>query len=185
MNVHTYICTVGVVQLNLNRPQSKNALGKNMLSELQECLEYLQHQLPTDSRTILVQSLVGGVFCAGADLKERREMNETEVAQFVHKLRKTFGQVEQIPLPTIAVIDGAALGGGLELALCCDLRVSSAKAILGLPETQLAIIPGAGGTQRLPRLIGLSKAKELIFTGRRLSANEALKYGNNIVFMSS
>jgi enoyl-CoA hydratase/carnithine racemase len=85
--------------------------------------------------------------------------------------------VAEIPVPTIAAINGAALGGGFELALACDIRVASSTAVLGLPETTLAIIPGGGGTQRLPRIAGVARAKELIFTGRRISAAEALQYG--------
>ena len=121
-------------------------------------------------------------------------MNESEVAAFVHQLRATFTQLDQLPQPTIAALDGAALGGGLELALCCDLRIAGPKSLVGLPETKLAIIPGyfllsdyfsfeylsgdrAGGTQRLARLVGASRAKELIFTGRRLKAQEALDMG--------
>lgn len=92
-------------------------------------------------------------------------------------LRSSFNELEQLPMPTIAAIEGAALGGGLEMALSCDFRIAGAKALLGCPETSLAIIPGAGGTQRLPRLIGLSKAKELIYTSRRIGAETAEKIG--------
>lgn len=104
-------------------------------------------------------------------------MNEEEVKTFVRKLRSTFSLFEQMECPTISVVDGPALGGGCELALCSDLRIATKQAIFGLPETGLAIIPGAGGTQRLSRLIGVSRAKELIFTGDRLSADEALSIG--------
>jgi methylglutaconyl-CoA hydratase len=128
-------------------------------------------------RAVVLRSAVPKVFCAGADLKERAEMSKAEVAAFVHGLRSAFTEVSRLPMPTIAAIEGAALGGGLELALACDFRIAGAEALLGLPETGLAIIPGAGGTQRLPRLIGASKAKELIFTARKLRAAEALEYG--------
>lgn len=104
-------------------------------------------------------------------------MSIPEVHKFLHTLRKTFTDLETLPVPTIAAIEGAALGGGLELALSCDLRVAGPKAKLGLPETKLAIIPGAGGTQRLTRLLGPAIAKELIFTGRALTAEEAHKFG--------
>lgn len=104
-------------------------------------------------------------------------MNEEQVIEFVDSLRASVSGVENIPFPTIAAIEGAALGGGLELALACDLRVAGADALLGLPETALAIIPAAGGSQRLPRLIGIPKAKELIFTAKRLSGAEALQIG--------
>ena len=114
---------------------------------------------------------------AGADLKERKAMTDPEVISFVSRLRKCMSSVEYLPMPTIAALDGAALGGGLELALACDLRVGSDQCVVALPETRIAIIPGAGGTQRLPRLIGLSKAKDLIFTGRKLRAYEAFEMG--------
>jgi methylglutaconyl-CoA hydratase len=118
-----------------------------------------------------LRSSTPGMFCAGADLKERKTMNEDEVKKFVRKLRSTFSMLEQMECPTISVVDGPALGGGCELALCSDLRVSTEQVLYGLPETGLAIIPGAGGTQRLSRLIGVSRAKELIFTGDRLNAH--------------
>jgi len=111
------------------------------------------------------------MFCAGADLKERKGMSEEQAREFVRELRATFTMLEQMECPTIAVVDGPALGGGTELALCTDIRVCTREAIFGLPETGLAIIPGAGGTQRLPRLIGISRAKELIFTGDRVVAD--------------
>ncbi|KAJ9055408.1 hypothetical protein DSO57_1004270 [Entomophthora muscae] len=128
-------------------------------------------------RVLVVRSLVERVFCAGADLKERATMSPKQVVRFLSDLRKSFCNLESLPQPTIATIDGAALGGGLEMALCCDMRVAGKNALLGLPETKLAIIPGAGGTQRLSRLIGLSKAKELIFTARILNSEKALQLG--------
>ena len=100
-----------------------------------------------------------------------------QVAEFVRQLRAAFTEVEDLPIPVIAAMDGAALGGGLELALACDLRVAGSSAIIGLPETSLAIIPGAGGTQRLPRAIGLPRAKHLVFTSKRLNAEEAERIG--------
>lgn len=104
-------------------------------------------------------------------------MTKPEVAAFVHGLRSAFSGLSSLPMPTIAAIEGAALGGGLEMALACDFRIAGADALLGLPETGLAIIPGAGGTQRLPRVVGIPRAKELIFTGRRLRAAEAAAIG--------
>lgn len=112
-------------------------------------------------------------FSAGADLKERAQMSPEEVEPFVDCLRSTFGRIEELSMPTIAAIDGFALGGGLEIALCCDLRYAGPAAKLGLPETKLAILPAAGGSQRLPRLIGSTRAKELIFTGRIIDSQEA------------
>ncbi|PVV02868.1 hypothetical protein BB560_002669 [Smittium megazygosporum] len=104
-------------------------------------------------------------------------MQPNEVTQFLSRLKQTLIDIENLNIPTIAAIDGAALGGGLELALSCDIRVSGPNSVVGLPETGLGIIPGAGGTQRLVNLVGISKAKELVFTGQRLKPEEALKYG--------
>lgn len=165
----------GLVLLGLDRPAAKNALGRQLMEEFRAALEGLKQE--RSARVVILHSLVPGVFCAGADLKERAGMTQPEVERFVKGLRAAFTDLEDLPLPTIAAIEGAALGGGLELALACDLRVAGVEARLGLPETGLAIIPGAGGTQRLPRLIGRSKAKELIFTGRRLNGEEAAEVG--------
>lgn len=104
-------------------------------------------------------------------------MSSSDVETFVAKLRDSFQGVATLPIPTIAVIEGAALGGGLELALACDIRIAGSRAVLGLPETSLAIIPGAGGTQRLPRTVGIAKAKELVFTSARLTAEESAAIG--------
>jgi methylglutaconyl-CoA hydratase len=124
----------------MNRPETKNAIGKLFLSQLEESIGQLRHSKTT--RVVIVRSLADGAFCAGADLKERATMNELEVARFVYQLRSTFSALEALPMPTIAAIDGVALGGGLEIALSCDLRVASTSSKIGLPETKLAIIPG-------------------------------------------
>jgi enoyl-CoA hydratase/carnithine racemase len=116
-------------------------------------------------------------FCAGADLKERARMGEAEVHAFHQGLRAALEAIEAAPQPVVAALNGAALGGGLELALACDLRVGASSAELGLPEVGLGIIPGGGGTQRLPRLVGVALAKELILTARRMGAAEALSRG--------
>ena len=165
----------GIILLGLDRPAAKNALGRQLLGEFRQILADLRFD-PT-ARVVVVHSLVSGVFCAGADLKERADMSAAETAAFVHGLRSAFTELEDLPMPVIAVLEGAAFGGGLELALAADLRVAGAEAKLGLVETALAIIPGAGGTQRLPRLIGAARAKELIFTARRIGAEEAGRLG--------
>jgi enoyl-CoA hydratase/carnithine racemase len=128
-------------------------------------------------RAIVVTGAGDKAFCGGADLKERQGMSENDVRVQVGLYRTELGPLDRSPKPVIAAINGAALGGGLELALCCDLRVAAAHAQLGLPETSLGIIPGAGGTQRLPRIVGEARAKEMILLARRLTADEALAWG--------
>lgn len=154
----------GVVEIGLNRSAAKNAFNKAMLRSLQNAIEDIKSD--KEVRVVVLRSLVPGVFSAGADLKERTKMTESEVVEFVTALRNSFEQVARLPSPVIAAVDGVALGGGLELALACDIRIASSSAKLGLVETKLGIIPGAGGTQRLPRVINPSLAKELIFTGK-------------------
>jgi enoyl-CoA hydratase/carnithine racemase len=119
----------------------------------------------------------GDAFCAGADLKERAAMSEQEVREQLDSYRTALGWLDQSDIPVVAAINGAALGGGLELALLCDLRVCSPTAILGLPETRLGIIPGAGGTQRLVRVVGEAMAKRMILLGERIDARTALARG--------
>ncbi|CAA7392077.1 unnamed protein product [Spirodela intermedia] len=165
----------GIVALKLDRPEAKNAISKDMLKGIQSTLHSLRGDM--SATVMMVCSCVSRVFCAGADLKERKLMSPSEVKDFVNSLRSAFTVMEVLPIPTIAVIEGAALGGGLELALSCDLRICGEDAVFALPETGLAIIPGAGGTQRLPRIIGKASAKELIFTGRKVDAKEAMALG--------
>ncbi|ORX59809.1 ClpP/crotonase [Hesseltinella vesiculosa] len=165
----------GISVLKLNRPATRNALSVKLVQEIREALDDVRFS--GDSRVLIVQSMVDGVFCAGADLKERVNMTPQQVSQFLHNLRQAFRDLETLPVPTIAVLDGTAVGGGLEMALACDMRVAGPQSKLGLVETRLAIIPGAGGTQRLPRLIGTSKAKELIYTASILNNKQALEYG--------
>jgi methylglutaconyl-CoA hydratase len=128
-------------------------------------------------RAIIVTGAGDVAFCAGADLKERQGMDDNAVRARLDLYRKEFDPLDRCPKPVVAAINGAAFGGGLELALCCDLRVASAHARLGFPETSLGIIPGAGGTQRLPRIVGEARAKEMILLGRHLTADEALAWG--------
>lgn len=130
----------GIAVISMNRPEVKNAIGRNFLSQFEESISFLRHSKNT--RVVVLKSAVAGTFCAGADLKERATMNELEVSQFVYKLRATFSALENLPMPTIAAVDGVALGGGLEIALSCDLRVAGRDSKIGLPETKLAIIPG-------------------------------------------
>ena len=164
----------GTAVLTLSRAPARNALGRGLVAELERACGALR---ASPARAVVLCSDVPGVFCAGADLKERAGMSQEEAAAFVQRLRGALGALAALPQPTVAAVEGVALGGGLELALACDFRVASSAATLGLPETGLAIIPGAGGTQRLPRLIGPARAKELIFTGRRVGGAEALALG--------
>jgi enoyl-CoA hydratase/carnithine racemase len=158
----------------LNRPDALNAFNQGLLRALAGALDRIEHD--HDLRCVVVRGL-GRAFSAGADLKERRTMPPDEVPAFVRLIGTTFDRVARARIPFIAAVDGFAFGGGLELALACDLRVVGAGASLGLTETRLAIIPGAGGTQRLARLVGLGRAKELIFTGRKIDAAEAVRIG--------
>ncbi|XP_055371327.1 methylglutaconyl-CoA hydratase, mitochondrial [Condylostylus longicornis] len=171
----------GVVVVGLNRAAAKNAFGQNLTRRLSNIISDLQHN--KEVKVVILRSLVPGIFCAGADLKERKKQTPDEVVKFVSLLKSTLIGIEQLPMPVIAAVDGPALGGGLEMALACDIRIASNDAKLGLVETRLAIIPGAGGTQRLPRIVGPSIAKELIFTSRVMNGKEAKELGvvNHVV----
>lgn len=161
--------------IRLNRPEALNAINYDMLAALGELAETIG-QSPRDIRVVILGG-EGRAFCSGADLKERRTLSEQQVRRNVRKIREVFSMIERLQQPTIAAINGYAFGGGMELALCCDFRYSIREAKMGLTEASLGIIPGAGGTQRLPRLIGASKAKELILTARKISAEQALDLG--------
>jgi enoyl-CoA hydratase/carnithine racemase len=161
--------------LTINRPDRRNALSRDTLYTLGR----LGRELVADPeiRAIVVTGAGDKAFCAGADLKERQGMSTDDVRVQVGLYRSELGVLDRSPKPVIAAINGVAFGGGLEVALLCDLRVAAPHAELGLPETTLGIIPGAGGTQRLPRIVGEARAKEMILLGRRLSAAEALSWG--------
>jgi enoyl-CoA hydratase/carnithine racemase len=161
--------------ITIQRPEVMNCLSFPTLKRFRTLLEELAADLSL--RCILITGAGGVAFCAGADLKERKTMPLERVPHFVRNIRALMDDVEAMPQPTVAVINGFCFGGGTELALACDLRVAATHAELGLTETSLAIIPGAGGTQRLPRLIGKSRAKDLILTGRKLGAVEAERIG--------
>jgi methylglutaconyl-CoA hydratase len=164
-----------IYKLSLHRPEAANALSLQLLKDINEALDTLEHH--PDIRVLIISGSGEKAFCAGADLKEREGMNDEEVIQTVSQIKQTINRVEALAFPTIAAINGAAFGGGLELALACDIRVSIEHAKMGLTETSLGIIPGAGGTQRLSRLIGLGKAKYLILTAKRVDSEEAKSIG--------
>ncbi|WP_427109313.1 enoyl-CoA hydratase [Lysinibacillus xylanilyticus] len=161
--------------IKLSRPEAANAMSVQLLQELSTTLDSINGDPAV--RVVLLTGEGEKAFCAGADLKERKGMSDRQVKQIVQLIGATVAKVEALAQPVIAVLNGVAFGGGLELALACDLRLAATHAKLGLTETSLGIIPGAGGTQRLPRLIGIGKAKELIYTARRLNAEEARSYG--------
>ncbi|XP_076669990.1 methylglutaconyl-CoA hydratase, mitochondrial [Andrena cerasifolii] len=165
----------GIAVIGLNRPAACNAFGRTLVDQLSNAISSVRAD--TKLRVLIIRSLVPKVFCAGADLRERLKMDNSEVLKFVCSLRSIMCNVESLPTPVISAIDGVALGGGLELALATDIRVAVSEAKMGLVETKLAIIPGAGGTQRLPRLIGPAKAKELIYTSRIFDGEDAMKIG--------
>ena len=165
----------GLVWLTIERPDVMNCLSFPTLKRLRTLCAELREDLSI--RCVLITGAGDKAFCAGADLKERKTMPPARVPDFVRNIRRTMDDVEALPQPTIAVMNGFAFGGGTELLLACDLRVAAAHAQFGLTETTLAIIPGAGGTQRLPRLVGRSRAKDLILTGRKLDAVEAERIG--------
>jgi enoyl-CoA hydratase/carnithine racemase len=165
----------GVILLTLNRPEVMNSFNFDLLHALKEQIEDVRFK--PEVRVIIVTGTGEKAFCSGADLKERVTLSPIKVKEYIFTIRNLFTSIEQLNKPVIAAVNGIALGGGTELALASDIRIASMNASMGLTETRLAIIPGAGGTQRLPRLVGRGKAKELIFTGRRVNAEEALQIG--------
>ncbi|HRC12406.1 MAG: enoyl-CoA hydratase/isomerase family protein [Actinomycetales bacterium] len=163
----------GIGTIRLDRPKM-NALNLQVQNEIEECAR--EATVRDDVAAVIVY---GGerVFAAGADIKEMQTMSYTDMAVAVEGLHSFTTTLARIPKPSVAAITGYALGGGCELAMCCDFRIAGESAQLGQPEILLGIIPGAGGTQRLTRLVGPAKAKELIFSGRFIKADEALAIG--------
>lgn len=164
-----------VAYVTLNRPDAMNALNFQLLQELGQVIENIR--ITPAIRVVVFAGSGNRAFSVGADLKERKSLTDAEVRRNLYKIGDVLTMIDQLPQPTLAAINGFAFGGGMELALACDFRIAANEAVMGLTETGLAIIPGAGGTQRLPRLIGEAKALELILTAKRLSAEEAFDYG--------
>ena len=160
--------------LTVSRPEALNALNSAALEELKARADEVRAD--EDIRVLIVTG-EGKAFVAGADIAEMKDLNADEGRAFGLRGQAALTAVEQLPIPVIAAVNGFALGGGCELSLCADIRIASEKARFGQPEVGLGITPGFGGTQRLPRVIGLSKAMELILTGRMIKADEALKLG--------
>ena len=177
MNDKLVLCEVdeGIAAVTLNRPDVMNSFNFAMLRALGEQMAALRFDASV--RVVIITGAGDRAFSAGADLKERAGMAAEEVKAFIFTIRRLMDDIENFPRPVIAAVNGVALGGGTELALASDIRLASETATMGLTETRLAIIPGAGGTQRLPRLVGRGMAKELIFTGRRIDARQALQIG--------
>jgi enoyl-CoA hydratase len=163
----------GVGLISLNRPPV-NALNEQVRGQLVACCR--EAQVREDVRAVVVAG-AGKHFAAGADITELESLSMADMAAAVHRLQSSLGAVTTIEKPTIAAINGYALGGGLEIALGCDFRVLGETAKLGLPEIQLGVIPGGGGTQRLARLVGPAIAKNLLYTGRHVAAEEAARIG--------
>jgi enoyl-CoA hydratase len=161
--------------LTINRPKVLNALSWMTLKELRFFLEDI---LPKEGLKALIITGAGDkAFVAGADISEMNQMKDSEFQEYVDLAHKVYHLIENDPSPCIAAINGYALGGGCELALSCDIRIASERAKLGFPEVKLGIFPGWGGTQRVTRILGLGKTKELVFTGEMIDAEEALRIG--------
>ncbi|MBS4218077.1 enoyl-CoA hydratase/isomerase family protein [Bacillus sp. FJAT-49711] len=168
-------CNEHLAVVTLNRPESLNAFNYDMLLELSRTVDLLKSS--PEVRVIIFKGAGEKSFSVGADLKERKTLTEHEVKRNVQIIGDVFLAIETLSQPTISAISGYAFGGGMELALACDFRFAADHSIIGLTETSLAIIPGAGGTQRLPRIIGETRALELILTAKKLTAFEAETYG--------
>ncbi|HEX8099249.1 MAG TPA: enoyl-CoA hydratase-related protein [Actinomycetota bacterium] len=164
-----------VATVTLARPEALNAISSQLADELAGTL--LQAAADPNAWSLVLSAEGDRAFCVGADLKERNRLDDRGWMQNRSLIRSLFDSLRAVPQPTIASVFGHALGGGFELALNCDLIVASEDAIFGLPEVTVGIVPGGGGTQQLARRVGLARAKELVLTGRRISANEAFEMG--------
>ncbi|NLY10048.1 MAG: hypothetical protein GXZ11_09230 [Tissierellia bacterium] len=182
MNLENLLLKVenGIGILSVNRPKVLNALDSQVLKEISMAMDEIAQD---DSIRVLVITGEGKSFVAGADIEEMSVLNAVEGAVFGEVGMTAMRKVELLPKPVIAAVNGFALGGGCELALACDIRIASSKAKFGQPEVGLGITPGFSGTQRLPRVVGAAKAKELIFTGEIIDAKKALEIGlvNDVV----
>lgn len=163
-----------VATLTIDREKTLNALNSQVLSELSEALDTIDLDA---TRCLIIRGAGTKAFVAGADIAEMSNLSEAEALEFARLGTSVFKKIERLPIPSIAAVCGYALGGGCELAMACDIRLVSDTAAFAQPEPGLGIIPGFGGTQRLPLLVGISRAKEILFTGRRVKAQEALEIG--------
>lgn len=164
----------GLAIVRLNRPTAMNALNEELTDEIGSIVQMLEKDPQV---RVLIITGNDKVFAAGGDISEMMHLNTVEIYRFMFKGHRAFDQLEELKVPTIAAINGPCLGGGCELAMCCDFRIAGEKAIFGQPEISLGTLPGNGGTQRLTRLVGVSKAKEMIYLGSNVNANVALEIG--------
>ncbi|WDV44489.1 short-chain-enoyl-CoA hydratase [Clostridiaceae bacterium M8S5] len=171
-----------IATLSINRPKALNALNTKVLQELNTALDLIEKN--SDIKVLVITG-IGKAFVAGADITEMKDLNVEQAREFARFGALVFRRIELLEIPVIAAVNGFALGGGCELAMCCDIRLASEKAKFGQPEVGLGITPGFSGTQRLPRIVGIAKAKELIFTGNIIGALDAEKIGlvNQVVEM--
>jgi enoyl-CoA hydratase/carnithine racemase len=164
-----------IATLTLNRPEALNAISRQLAAELLATCDSLTRR--EDVRAVIVTGAGERAFCAGADLKERRMLAPDERAAHTMAIEAAAEALAALPMPTIAAVRGFALAGGAELAIACDLRVAAENAIFGFPEVKIGIFPGAGGALRLPRIVGIGAARDLLFTGRRIAAEDAVRLG--------
>ncbi|WP_203289691.1 enoyl-CoA hydratase-related protein [Metabacillus sp. cB07] len=175
MTTILYTVEKNLAVVTLNRPEVFNCFNYDTLLQLEEAVEDIRTN--EEVRAVIFTGSGEKAFCAGADLKERKTLTDQQVKRNLFKIGEVFTKIDSLPQPTIAAINGYAFGGGMELALSCDFRIIADGTSVGLTETGLGIIPGAGGTQRLPRIIGEAKALELILTARKITSEQAAAYG--------
>jgi len=185
LNTVTYEKSEGIGIITLTRSKSMNAINREFIGELDQLFDEIARD---DEISAVIITGSEKVFCAGADIKEVGKIRTPmEAHLFVSGVQLVFNKIEKLDKPVIAAVSGLALGGGCELALACDIRIAAENATFGQPEIKIGVIPGAGGTQRLPRLVGLGRAKELLFTGDPIGAQEAYRIGlvNKVVPIES
>ena len=165
--------------INLNRPEKLNALNESVLKRMEDAVSVIEKD--GKCKAVIITGSGEKAFSAGVDISYLRGMrNEKDASEFIGRVHALFGRIENMEKPVIGAINGFCIGGGLELALVCDIRIAASSATFGLPEGKLGIIPGGGATFRLPRTVGLAKAKEMIFTGESIGAEEAPRCGASI-----
>lgn len=171
--------------ITLNRPKSMNSISSELLKEMDTIFDLIAAD---DKIAVVIITGNEKVFAAGADIKEISQINTPVKAHtFVNNIQSVFDKLERLPQPVIAAVSGLALGGGCEMCMACDIRIAADNALFGQPEIKIGVIPGAGGTQRLPRLVGVGRAKELLYTGDPIKAEEAYRIGlvNKVVPVAS